>query len=117
MGYSCPAPQGIRFLPALNGRGSSEIPLNTFKSNNLPLIVGEFSPYDAYGNVDEDTILSTTHSLGYGCLGWSWSGNSSDLSYLDQVSNFDGNSITTWGNRLWFGTDGIYYTSTQASVY
>jgi mannan endo-1,4-beta-mannosidase len=45
------------------------------------------------------------------------SGNGSDLSYLDQVSNFDGNRPTSWGNRLWFGPDGIYSTSSQASVY
>ena len=30
--------------------------MSTFKSDNLPLIVGGFAPYDAYGNVDEDTI-------------------------------------------------------------
>jgi mannan endo-1,4-beta-mannosidase len=91
--------------------------ISTFKSNNLPLIVGEFGPYDAYGNVDEDTIMATAHSSGYGMLGWSWSGNSSDLSYLDQVNNFNAGSLSTWGNRLWFGTDGIQSTSTQASIY
>jgi hypothetical protein len=59
----------------------------------------------------------TAHSSGYGMFGWSWSGNCSDLSYLDQAQNFDGNSPTTWGSRVWFGTDGIYYISTQATVY
>lgn len=91
--------------------------LDTFKSKNLPLIVGEFGPYDAYGDIDEDTVLSYTQSQGVGCLGWSWSGNSSNLSYLDQVNGFNGNSITTWGNRFWFGTNGVYYTAKQASIY
>lgn len=91
--------------------------LNTFKSNNLPLIVGEFASKDNYGDINEDAIMSAAHSTGYGMLGWSWSGNGSNLSYMDQVTNFDGNKPTTWGNRLWFGTDGIYSTSTQASIY
>jgi mannan endo-1,4-beta-mannosidase len=91
--------------------------INTFKNNNLPLIIGEFGPYDPYGDINEDAIMSAAHSSGYGMLGWSWSGNGSDLSYLDQVTNFDGNKPTTWGNRVWFGTDGIYSTSSQASVY
>lgn len=91
--------------------------IDTFKNNNLPLLIGEFGPYDPYGNVDEDTILAKANSAGYGLLAWSWSGNGSDLSYLDQVSNFDGNTRTSWGDRVWFGTNGIYYTSTQATVY
>jgi mannan endo-1,4-beta-mannosidase len=91
--------------------------LNAFKNNNLPLIVGEFGPYDPYGDINDDAIMAAAHSTGYGMLGWSWSGNGSDLSYLDQVSNFDGNKPTTWGNWVWFGTDGIYSTSSQASVY
>ena len=91
--------------------------VDSFKNKNLPLIIGEFGPYDPYGNIDEDTIMAKAHSSGYGMLGWSWSGNSSDIAYLDQVQNFDGNTPTAWGNRVWFGTDGIYSTSKQATVY
>ncbi|MFL6126255.1 glycoside hydrolase family 5 protein [Actinophytocola sp.] len=91
--------------------------VSTFKNNNLPLIIGEFAPYDPYGDVDEDTLMSTAQSQSVGYLGWSWSGNSSDISYMDQVNSFDKNSLTSWGSRLFNGTNGIKATAKQATVY
>lgn len=73
--------------------------IDAFKNKNWPLIIGEFGPYDLYGNIDEDTIMSKAHSSGYRMLGRPWSGNSSDLSYLDRVKNFDGNKPTTWATE------------------
>jgi mannan endo-1,4-beta-mannosidase len=91
--------------------------ISTFASANLPLIVGEFGPSDAYGNVDEDTILSTAQSQSIGYLGWSWSGNSSDLAYLDQANSFNASSLSSWGTRLFNGTNGIKATAKQAVIY
>ena len=88
-----------------------------FKSLGLPLVIGEFGNYDAYGDVDEDTVMSTAVSQGIGYLGWSWSGNSSSVANLDQVTNFDPNQLTTWGTRLFNGTNGIKATAKQASIY
>ena len=91
--------------------------IDTFKNKNLPLIIGEFGPYDPYGNIDEDTIMSKAHSSGYGMLGWSWSGNSTDVSYLDMARQFKAGSLTWWGRRVFDGPNGIRQTSREASVY
>lgn len=86
---------------------------NTFLSNyDAPLVVGEFaSDHGSSGNVDEDAIMSYAESLGIGYLGWSWSGNSSDLGTLDITNGFNSSSLTTWGNRLINGANGLKMTS------
>jgi mannan endo-1,4-beta-mannosidase len=84
----------------------------------VPLIVGEFAAdHGTAGNVDEDTILSQCATLGVGYLGWSWSGNSSDLSTLDITTNFNVSSLTTWGKRLIEGTNGIKASAAVCSVF
>jgi len=78
----------------------------------LPLVVGEFAAdHGAAGDVDEDTIMQLSQTLGVGYLGWSWSGNSGDLASLDITNNFAVNSLTTWGNRLVNGSNGIASTA------
>jgi hypothetical protein len=49
--------------------------LDTFTSQGLPIIVGEFGHNHSDGNPDEDTIMSYTRSQGIGWFAWSWSGN------------------------------------------
>jgi mannan endo-1,4-beta-mannosidase len=91
--------------------------LNYFRSENLPIVVGEFGFNHSDGNPDEDTIMATAQSLGIGYLGWSWSGNGGGVEYLDQVTNFDPNQLTSWGERLFNGANGIRATAREASVY
>jgi mannan endo-1,4-beta-mannosidase len=91
--------------------------ISTFKSNGLPLIIGEFAFDHSDGNVDEDTIMSTAVSQGVGYYGWSWSGNSSDVGYLDQVTSFNPGALTTWGTRLFNGTNGIRSTAKRAAIF
>ncbi|HOU89396.1 MAG TPA: cellulase family glycosylhydrolase, partial [Polyangiaceae bacterium] len=82
------------------------------RSPALPLVVGEFAAdHGAAGNVDEDTIMQLSQTLGVGYLGWSWSGNSGDLASLDLTNDFAVNSLTTWGNRLVNGSNGIASTA------
>ncbi len=83
-----------------------------FLGSGMPLLVGEFAADHGDGkDVDEDTILAACkeHRIGY--LGWSWAGNSSDLSSLDLVQNFNASAYTSWGQRLIDGADGIRETS------
>ncbi len=87
--------------------------VSAFRSAGLPLVIGEFGFKDNYGDVDEATVMA--QSIGW--MGWSWSGNSSDVAYLDQVNNFDKNSLTSWGQELFNGTNGIKSTSREATVY
>ncbi|WP_327723574.1 glycoside hydrolase family 5 protein [Streptomyces europaeiscabiei] len=91
--------------------------LNRFVAAKLPIVVGEFGHNHSDGNPDEDAILAAAQRLRLGYLGWSWSGNSSDVQYLDLVTNFDPNQLTSWGRRLFNGTNGIVATAKEASVF
>lgn len=86
-------------------------------THNLPLIVGEFGA-DHYGNnVDEASILAVAEQYNIGYLGWSWSGNSSEVASLDITNNWNVNSLSAWGDRLINGTNGIRATAETASVF
>jgi len=92
---------------------------NTFLMQyQAPLVVGEFAAdHGSSGNVDEDTIMSLAENLGIGYLGWSWSGNGDGLGSLDITNNFDAGSLTTWGNRLIKGMNGIEATSETCTCF
>ncbi|WCH96399.1 cellulase family glycosylhydrolase [Streptomyces moderatus] len=91
--------------------------LNRFVTAKLPVVVGEFGHNHSDGDPDEDTILAVTRQLGLGYLGWSWSGNGGGVEYLDMVTNFDPNQLTSWGQRIFNGANGIAATSEEAAVY
>ncbi|WP_433789338.1 cellulase family glycosylhydrolase [Actinoplanes sp. CA-252034] len=91
--------------------------LGRFQSAGLPIVVGEFGHDHSDGNPDEDTILATSQQLGIGYLGWSWSGNGGGVEYLDLVTNFNPAQLTSWGQRLFNGANGIKATSKEATVF
>ncbi|MEV0969709.1 cellulase family glycosylhydrolase [Microtetraspora glauca] len=91
--------------------------LQAFQTAGLPLVIGEFGNMHSDGDPDEDTIMSQAQSRGIGYLGWSWSGNGGGVEYLDQVTNFNVGQLTTWGQRLFNGANGIASTSKEATVY
>jgi mannan endo-1,4-beta-mannosidase len=91
--------------------------LNAFQTAGLPLVVGEFGHLHSDGDPDEDTILAQAQSRGIGYLGWSWSGNSGGVEYLDMTNGFNPASLTPWGTRILTGTNGIRQTSREATIY
>ncbi|MBN1172983.1 MAG: cellulase family glycosylhydrolase [Micromonosporaceae bacterium] len=91
--------------------------VSAFKTMGLPLVIGEFGDMHSDGNPDEDTIMATAVSQGIGYMGWSWSGNGGGVEYLDQVVSFDPKQISSWGTRLFNGTNGIKATAKEASIY
>ncbi|MEV4169301.1 cellulase family glycosylhydrolase [Nonomuraea sp. NPDC049709] len=91
--------------------------MDAFRTAGLPLVVGEFGFDHSDGNPDEDTIMAQAVSRGLGYLGWSWSGNSGGVEYLDQVTGFDVTRLTPWGQRLFNGANGIAATAKEASIY
>ncbi|WP_440099836.1 cellulase family glycosylhydrolase [Streptosporangium sp. H16] len=91
--------------------------LQAFQTAGLPLVIGEFGFDHSDGNPDEDTIMAQAQARGVGYLGWSWSGNGGGVEYLDQVTNFDVTRLTTWGQRLFNGANGIAQTSVEATIY
>ncbi len=93
--------------------------LKSFVTKGLPLIVGEFAADhgSASKNVDEAAILEKTKEYGIGYIGWSWKGNSSDLTSLDIAREWNGSSLSTWGTTLVNGSNGIKETSVAASIF
>ena len=91
--------------------------LQEFRNRNLPLVVGEFGADHKGAHVDEDAIMAASQQHGFGYLGWSWSGNNAETRSLDIVNNFNVNSLTSWGNRLINGANGIRQTSQLATIF
>jgi mannan endo-1,4-beta-mannosidase len=89
--------------------------LNRFQTNGWPLVIGEFGWQRSPSNVDHETVLSEAISRNLGYLGWSWAGNNDP--YLDMATNFDPNQLSTWGQRIFNGTNGIKATAKQATIY
>ncbi|BBH69472.1 hypothetical protein ACTI_61570 [Actinoplanes sp. OR16] len=88
-----------------------------FQTAGLPLVIGEFGYNHSDGDPDEDTIFATAQARGIGYLGWSWSGNGGGVEYLDMVTNFNASALTTWGQRIFNGANGIKATAVEASVF
>ncbi|MDQ1286688.1 MAG: mannan endo,4-beta-mannosidase, partial [Actinomycetota bacterium] len=91
--------------------------LDAFTSKKLPIMVGEFGNQHSDGDPDENTIMSYTASQRLGMMGWSWSGNSSDVGYLDMVNNFQASSLTSWGARFIDGANGLRTGTKEATIY
>lgn len=92
------------YIATINGRG-------------LPLLIGEFGHNHSDGDPDEDAIMANAQSFGIGYIGWSWSGNAREVSYLDIVQYWNVKKLTPWGERLINGANGIKATSRECSVY
>ena len=91
--------------------------MQAFQTMGLPLVVGEFGPINNGQAVDSDDVIAQAQSRGLGYMGWSWSGNGGGGTGLDMTVNFDPAQLTTWGNRLVNGANGIKATSVLASVF
>lgn len=86
-------------------------------SIGVPVVIGEFGGYHTGGDVDELTIMSYCQQKGVGYLAWSWKGNGSGLEYLDLANNWNGSSLTSFGNTVFNNTNGIKKTSKICSVF
>ncbi|GAA4891550.1 cellulase family glycosylhydrolase [Streptomyces coeruleoprunus] len=90
--------------------------LNAFVDAGLPLLIGEFGgPADQWGDPDEDTMMAEAERLRLGYLAWSWSGNTDPV--LDLAVGFDPGRLSSWGERIFHGADGIGRTSREATVF
>ncbi|MDQ7910588.1 cellulase family glycosylhydrolase [Phytohabitans sp. ZYX-F-186] len=105
----------IHMYAVFNTAASITDYLDRFQANGWPLVVGEFGWRFNSGEVDHDTILAEAQARGIGYLGWSWSGNSDPI--LDMATNFDPGQLTTWGQRIFNGADGIKATAKQATIF
>ncbi|WP_347332565.1 cellulase family glycosylhydrolase [Marinimicrobium locisalis] len=108
----------VHMYEVYQDRSTIENYVSTFlDTHNLPLIVGEFGA-DHYGNdVDEESILAVAEQYDIGYVGWSWSGNSSEVDSLDIALNWDVNNLSSWGDFLINSSNGLRATAETASVY
>jgi mannan endo-1,4-beta-mannosidase len=88
---------------------------DAFARAGLPLIVGEFGHEHQGQDVDENTIMAEAQARGIGWMAWSYSGNTEP--YLDQTVAFDPTQLTTWGQRVFKGPNGVSETSRCATVF
>ncbi|BCB90671.1 cellulase family glycosylhydrolase [Phytohabitans suffuscus] len=105
----------IHMYAVFNTAASITDYLNRFQANGWPLVVGEFGWRFNSGEVDHDTILAEAQARGIGYLGWSWSGNTDPI--LDMATNFDPGQLTTWGQRIFNGANGIRATAREATIF
>ncbi|ALV37404.1 cellulase family glycosylhydrolase [Streptomyces sp. CdTB01] len=90
--------------------------LNAYVNAKLPIVIGEFGgPADQYGDPDEDTMMATAQQLKLGYLAWSWSGNTDPI--LDLAVDFDPKQLSSWGQRVFNGANGIARTAKEATVF
>lgn len=78
--------------------------------------IGEFGNWQNGADVDETTIMRQCTDKGIGYIAWSWYGNSGiDLS-LDIATDWQGSSLTEWGNYVFYA-DGIGIKDTSRLAY
>jgi mannan endo-1,4-beta-mannosidase len=107
----------VHMYEVYNSSSSVTSYFNAFQQMNLPLVVGEFGDFHGGQSVAWQTIQQEAQSRGIGWIAWSWSGNGSPNQGLDQVNNFNPNSLTQWGQRVFTSQYGIRNTSQRASVF
>ncbi|MCG5216408.1 cellulase family glycosylhydrolase [Streptosporangium soli] len=105
----------IHMYAVFNTAASITDYLNRFQANGWPLVIGEFGWRFGANEVDHETLLSEAVSRGLGYLGWSWSGNTDPI--LDMATAFDPGRLTTWGQRIFNGANGIKATAREATIY
>jgi mannan endo-1,4-beta-mannosidase len=105
----------IHMYAVFNTAASIRNYLDVFQNNNWPLVIGEFGWQFDSGQVDDQTLIAEAQARGIGYLGWSWAGNTDPI--LDMTNNFDAASLTTWGQRIVNGPNGIRATSKEATIF
>lgn len=93
--------------------------LQSMKSANLPIIIGEFgNSHPPCGNLPYKDLMRIAQAKGIGYLAWSWKGNTAGtLDHLDLSNNWSGTSLKPWGYDLVNDTNGIRKTARDASVF
>ena len=90
--------------------------VDSMLSTGVCFCIGEFGNWQNGADVDETTIMQqcTDKSIGY--IAWSWYGNSGiDLS-LDIANDWQGSSLTEWGNYVFYA-NGIGIKDTSRLAY
>ncbi|MEN8906448.1 MAG: cellulase family glycosylhydrolase [Clostridiales bacterium] len=84
---------------------------------DLCLAIGEFGNKHTSGDVDEAYLMSYCQQRSVGWLAWSWKGNSTEVEYLDLSNNWTGTNLSSWGDTIVNGTNGLKTTSKICSIF
>lgn len=101
------------------GKNKSTIAGNLKRATDkgLCVVVGEFGWNHTDGDVDEDYIMQYCADNDIGWLAWSWKGNGGGVEYLDLADEWDGSTLSDWGNNVINGTNGLKNTSIKCTIY
>jgi mannan endo-1,4-beta-mannosidase len=103
---------------ANNAGGRTKITSTLQLSTTVPLLVGEFGwQTNNQTPIDAAFIMSECVRLKLGYLGWSWKGNGTAQAYLDLAVDWEGAALSSWGNTLIKGTNGLSTSTAKATIY
>jgi mannan endo-1,4-beta-mannosidase len=112
----------IHMYGSWNNASSIGTELQNIKNLGLAVMIGEFGYNYNNGNnnlgsqVNAQEVLNQSQAKGIGYMAWSWTGNDSSNSWLDMTTS-DWQTLTSWGNLVINGTNGIQATSVKATVF
>lgn len=92
----------VHMYGSWNNTASIGSTMASFKSRNLPLVIGEFGWNYNNGNnnlgcrVDHRALLNFAAQYGYGTLAWSTKGNNAENAWLDLTTDWN-TPINPWG--------------------
>ena len=92
--------------------------MDSMKTRELCLVIGEFGYKHSDGDVDEAYIMEYAQETGTGWMSWSWYGNGSPVEYLDMSNKNAGGTLSKeWGEVVINGKNGWKETAQPASVF
>ena len=86
-------------------------------ATGLPMIIGEFACEHKGNKVAWQKILDYSKEKNIGWLGWSWTGNSSEVAACDMFGGYDDSDYKTNGTNIVKGANGIKQTSKECGYY
>lgn len=106
-----------------NDKNKISTELKNIKDLNLPLVIGEFGYNYQNGSnnlscrVDAQTVMDECQEQRFGYIPWSWTGNNAENAWLDITSFSDWSTLTSWGELVINGDNGIKKTASICSVF
>lgn len=86
-------------------------------ASGTTVIIGEIAYRHQGKDVAWQAVLDYAKEKGMGWLGWSWTGNSSDVADCDMFASYDDSQYKQNGTNLVKGRNGIAQTSVECSVF
>lgn len=90
--------------------------IDAMLSKGVAFCIGEFGDYQNYADVDEATIMEYCTEKEVGYIAWSWKGNGGSDATLDLSNDWNGTSLTNWGNYV-FNAPGTGIKDTSRMAY